>query len=141
MHKSIIYCTFLLATALTACGKPTGEKITEFKNERYKVDVRSREFHDSGIRNVDVCVADANSPAFPKDKEQCFLRGFDFSNISVNWRSQRDVEISFDCCRVTSFTNFAVISKGLTVPVEFHASLHEACGAETDGTTTNDTHR
>jgi hypothetical protein len=126
MQKSIIYVT-LLTTALTACSKPTAEKITEFKNNQYKVDVRSREFHDSGIRNVDVCVADVNNPAFPEDRGQCFLRGFDFSNLSVNWRSERDVEISFDCGRVTSFTNFAVIPKGKTLPAEFHASLREAC--------------
>jgi hypothetical protein len=140
MQKLIIYGTFLLTIALTACSKPTEEKVTEFKNERYKIDVRSREFHDSGIRNVDICVADANNPAFPKDKGQCFLRGFDFSNLSVNWRSERDVQISFDCGRVTSFTNFAVISNGQTPPVEFHASLREAC-TKTDAATTDDTHR
>jgi hypothetical protein len=140
MQKSIIYGIFLLTTALTACSKSTEEKITESKNNRYKIDIRSREFHDSGIRNVDVCVTDVNDPAFPKDKGQCFLRGFDFSNLSVNWRSQRDVEISFDCGRVTSFTNFAVISKGQAVPVEFHASLHEACSTKTDGAATNDAH-
>jgi hypothetical protein len=127
MPKSVVHFIFLLTLVLTACDKPTEEKVAEFKNDHYKVVVRSREFHDSGIRNIDICVAEVNSTAFPEDKGQCFLRGFDFSALSVNWRSLRDVEISFDCGRVTSFTNFAVISKGLTVPVEFHVSLHEAC--------------
>src|SRR6266851_8660589 len=104
MQKSIIYIVFLLTLALTAWSKPTEEKITEFKNTRYKVDVRSREFHDSGIRNVDVCVTDVNNQMFPQDKGQCFLRGFDFSGLSVSWRSEHAIEISFDCGRVTSFT-------------------------------------
>lgn len=127
LRRIVICVPFLLAVALSACSKPTEEKITEFNNGRYKVEVRSREFHDSGIRNVDICVTDINSQVFPSDEGQCFLRGFDFSNLSVRWRSERDVEISFDFGRVTSFRNFAVVSKGQTVPQEFHASLHESC--------------
>jgi hypothetical protein len=132
MPKSVI-SLFLLALALGGCRKPTEEKITEVRNNLYKVDVRAQEFHNSGIQNVDVCVADAESQEFPNDKLQCFLHGFDFSGLSVSWRSERDVDISFTCGRVVSFRNFAVVSKGRTLPVEFHASLREECNRTTDG--------
>jgi hypothetical protein len=92
MQKSIIYIVFLLTLTLAACGKPTEETIAEFKNTRYKVDVRSREFHHLGIRNVDVCVTDVNNQMFPQDKGQCFLRGLDFSGLAVSWHSERDIE-------------------------------------------------
>jgi hypothetical protein len=116
-----------LSLVVLSCGKPTEENLTEVKNGAFKVDVRSQEFHHSGIHNVDICVADAGSSQFPTDKGQCFLHGFDFSGLAVKWVSDRNVEISFACGRVSKFSNFAVMSKGQSLPVEFHASLNDEC--------------
>jgi len=118
---------FLLALVVVSCGMPTQENVTEVKNGEFKVYVRTQEFHNSGIRNVDICIAGLAAEEFPTDKGQCFLHGFDFSGLSVKWWSERDVEISFDCGRVSSFSNFALLSKGRSIPVEFHAKLHEGC--------------
>jgi hypothetical protein len=118
-----------LSLVLLSCGKPTEENLTEVKNGAFKVDVRSQEFHHSGIRNVDICVADVGSNQFPTDRGQCFLHGFDFSGLAVKWVSDRNVEISFACGRVSKFSNFAVMSKGQPLPVEFHASLNDECNA------------
>ena len=117
----------LLAFMLFARGKPT-ETVTEAKNGPYKVLVRSQEFHHSGTINVDVCVADSFNSAFPKNQNpECFLHGYDFSGLSVKWLSQRDIEIAFDCGRVTTFTNSAFVYPDGPVPVEFHATLRDGC--------------
>ena len=93
-----------------------------------KVLVRSQEFHHSGIINVDICVTDSSNLAFPKnEKPQCFLHGYDFSGLSVKWLSQRNIEIAFDCGRVTTFTNSAFVYPNGPVPVEFHAILLDGC--------------
>ena len=116
----------LLAFMLFARGKPD-ETVTEVKNGPSVVLIRSQEFNHSGSINVDVCVADSSNPAFPKNaKQQCFLHGYDFSGLSVKWLSARNIEIAFDCGRVTSFTNSAVVYPFGYVPAEFHATLREA---------------
>jgi hypothetical protein len=121
-----------LSLVVLSCGTPTEENLTEVKSGAYKVDIRSREFHHSGIRNVDICVADVTSSQFPTDKAQCFLHGFDFSGLAVKWASERNVEISFACGRVSRFSNFAAISRGRPLPVEFHATLTDECNAMTN---------
>lgn len=120
----------LISLVAFSCVKPTEENVVEVKDGTFKVDVRSQEFHHSGIRNVDVCVADLASEHFPTEKEQCFLHGFDFSGLSVKWRSDHNVEIAFDCGRVTRFSNFALLSKSRSIPVEFHATLNETCSKD-----------
>jgi len=129
MQKLMIFIVCILSIGVLSCGKPTGEFLTEVKNGAYKVDVRSQEFHHSGIHNVDICVADVANNEFPTDKGQCFLHGFDFSGLTVKWLSERNVEISFSCGRVSKFSNFAVVSKGHSLPVEFHATLNDECNA------------
>lgn len=115
----------LLLAFMVFAGKPN-ETITEIKNGPFKVLVRSQEFHHSGTINVDVCVTDSPNPAFPKnEKQQCFLHGYDFSGLSIRWRSGLDVEIDFDSGRVTTFTNSAFVYRNGPVPVEFHATLRE----------------
>src|SRR6202140_23716 len=75
----------LLAFMIFARGKPN-ETVTEARNGPFKVLVRSLEFHHSGSINVDVCVTDSSSIAFPKsEKVQCFLHGYDLSGLSVKW--------------------------------------------------------
>jgi hypothetical protein len=123
-----VFSVLLLAFMLFAGGKPN-ETIAETRNGPFKVLVRSREFHHSGSINVDVCVTDSSSIAFPKsERVQCFLHGYDFSGLSVKWLSPQNIEIAFDCGRVTSFTNSAFVYPNGPVPVEFHAILREGCG-------------
>jgi hypothetical protein len=120
----------LLASMLFGRGSPN-EKVTEARNGPFKVLVRSQEFHHSGIFNVDICVTDSSNVAFPEnEKLQCFLHGFDFSGLSVKWLSQQNIEISFDCGRVTTFTNFALVYPNGPIPVEVHAILRDGCGGQ-----------
>jgi len=114
------------AMILLSCGKPE-ESITEVTNGRFKLLIRSQEFTDSAIHNIDVCVAEASDRRFPNDKAQCFLHGFDFSGLSVKWRWQNEIEVRFRSGRVTRFTNYASISPQGSVPVEFHTTLCEGC--------------
>jgi hypothetical protein len=107
-------------------GKPK-ESATEVENGPFKILVRSQEFHSSGIRNIDVCVAKTSDHSFPKDEAQCFLHGFDFSKLSVKWNSEREIEISFAGGRVSHFTNYAFVYPSGPVPVEFHAVLCDGC--------------
>ena len=128
IRLTVILC--FLSLVMLSCSKPTEENLTEVKNGAYKIDVRSQEFHHSNIRNVDICVTEVGSRQFPTDKGQCFLHGFfDFSGLAVKWVSERNVEISFACGRVTKFSNFAVVSKAHPLPVEFHATLNDKCNA------------
>jgi len=112
---------------LESCGGKTEESVTEFKNGAFKIDVRSQEFHHSAIRNIDVCVAETSSGVFPDSKAQCFFHGFDFSGLTVRWKSQREIEVSFECGRVSSFKNWAIVSPEGSTPVDFHATLHDGC--------------
>jgi hypothetical protein len=128
MQKLTFFILGVLSLVMLSCGKPTEENLTEVKNGAYKVEVRSQEFHHSGISNVDICVTDVASTQFPTDKGQCFLHGFDFSGLTVKWLSERNVEISFTCGRVSKFSNFAV-ANGHPLPVEFHATLNDECNA------------
>lgn len=134
MHKLTTFLVSLVLLGMLSCGKLTEERLTEVKNGQYKAYVRSQEFDNSGIRNVDICVADASNDRFPSDTRQCFLHGFDFSGLTVKWSGEDNVEISFSCGRVTKFSNFAFISKNHAAPVEFHATLNDKCGAATNST-------
>jgi hypothetical protein len=117
---------------LGSCGRPD-ERITAEENGPFKILVRSREFHKSGTQNIDICVAETSSTEFPNTR-QCFLRGYDFDNLSVKWRGQRQIEVSFGCGRVTNFTSEALVYPKGPVPEEFHATLREEC-AYTGSTT------
>ena len=128
MLKPMDFSLCLLSFIAASCGKPTQESVKEVKNAVFKTEIRSYEFHHSSLFNVDVCIAELNAETFPTDRGQCFLHGFDFSGLSVKWRSERDLEIFFECGRVTTFSNFAILSKGRSVPVEIRATLHETCG-------------
>jgi hypothetical protein len=94
--------------------------------------VRSQEINGSGIHNIDVCVAKASDSVFPKDKKQCFLHGFDFSGLSVNWKSKNTIEVSFQCGRVDQFRNSAFIYPQGPVPEEFYVTLRDSCNTATN---------
>jgi hypothetical protein len=107
-------------------GKPA-EKITEVKNSDFKIVIRSQEFHHSGIWNVDVCVTNSLSRTFPTRRASCFLHGFDFSDLSARWKTDREIEVSFSSGRVTQFTNSAIVYSYGPVPTEFYTELCDGC--------------
>lgn len=98
----------LLLAFLLLRGKPE-ERVVELRNDAFKILVRSQEFRHSGIRNIDICVAETSSRSFPKSRMQCFFHGFDFSGLSVVWQSQRDIEVSFRSGYLTYFENNATV--------------------------------
>lgn len=61
MQKLTLFIVGVLSIVVLSCGKPTEENLTEIKNGAYKVEVRSQEFHHSGIRNVDIRATDVVS--------------------------------------------------------------------------------
>lgn len=123
----------VLAAVLLAASCSTPEEhtteVTEPTREAFKLMVRSQEYHDSGIRNVDVCVAEASAQKFPSGKTQCFFHGFDFSGLSVGWGSGLEIHVCFLTGRVAYFTNYAFVTPPGSTPVEFHASIHEGVDA------------
>jgi hypothetical protein len=124
-------CSLLVIFSESCIGR-TDESFTEVRNGAFKVEVRTREVHNSGVRNIDACVADDSSRDFPSGKAQCFLHGFDFSDLSFKWQSQSEIEVSFDCGYVSLFRNYAIIPHGLH-PVEFHVTLRDVCGSRSKG--------
>lgn len=116
---------FLLLAFLILRGKPE-EHVVELQSGAFKILVRSQEFGHSGIRNIEVCVAEISSRSFPTSRSQCFFHGFDFSGLSVAWRSPRDVEVSFRSGYLTHFENTAsVLPTRSSVSESFHTTAHD----------------
>jgi hypothetical protein len=136
MPRLAISAACCLTILLGSCSKPE-ESVTEVKNGVFKVLVRSQEFHHSAIQNIDICVAESSSRGFPNNKEQCFFHGFDFSGLSVKWRTECEIEVSFADGRVSYFRNYAIVSPNRSNPVGFHATLRDGCSTESQevGTT------
>jgi hypothetical protein len=127
MQKKVgLYLSLGLAVLLSACAKPQ-ETVTEYKGGELKIEARTQEYHNSGIKNVDVCAMTVSSTSFPKENGQCFLSGYDFSGLSVKWKSPQQVEISFDCGRVSSFKNFALVPGNGGQSTQIHAELSDGC--------------
>ena len=127
MHNSIVCILVLLTLFSTGCRSTTENQVTEFNKGNFKIEVRSQEFNGSGTHNIDVCVVQSSSHAFPADKEQCLMHGYDIDDLSVEWQSDRDVNISFNCGRISSFRNYASVPVQGSSPVEFHAQLVDKC--------------
>jgi hypothetical protein len=125
----VVGSSFLLG-ALESCvhGKPE-ETVTEVPNGSFKVMVRSQEFHHSGTRNIDACVANASDRTFPTSKAQCFFHGYDFSGLSATWDESRVIRVSFGSGRLSQFTNSAFVNSGGPIPEEFRIVLFEGCEA------------
>lgn len=120
---------FALTILLQGCGR-TDQSISETRNGAFKIEVRSREVHGSGIRNIEACVADASSRGFSTGNARCFLQGYDFSGLSITWQSPQEIEVAYNCGTVSFFRNFAIVPNGLH-PAEFHVLLHENCPQST----------
>jgi hypothetical protein len=130
-YKRKLKCTIFCAlVGLASCHGTAEESVRETVNGQFKILVRSQEFHHSGIRNVDICVAEVSSRKFPTDKAQCLLHGFDFSGLSVKWQSEDEIKISFCHGRVSQFTNDASVYTNGPVPTAFHATVSENCEAD-----------
>ncbi len=127
MRKILICMLCCQVIFMQGCRKITEESISNVRNGDYQVLLRSQEMNGSGIRNVDICVAKASDSVFPKDKNQCFFHGFDFSGLSVNWKSQNTIEVSFQCGRVDQFRNSAFVYRQGPVPEEFYVTLRDSC--------------
>ena len=111
----------------SGCRTVTKQKVSETNNGHFKVMVRSQEFNHSGTENVEICVANAASERFPDSRLQCFLNGYDFSDLSVKWEGPQVVQVAFRSGRVTRFTNSAFVYPSGPVPVEFHTLLCDGC--------------
>jgi hypothetical protein len=119
--------SFVLRAVESCIRGKAKESLTIIKNGDFKILVRSQEFHHSAIQNVDICVATSPSTDFPTRPYQCFLHGFDFSELSARWKSGSEIEVSFAGGRVTKFENSAFVYPHGSVPVEFHVTLCDAC--------------
>jgi hypothetical protein len=127
MRKLIVFasCCFLLP--ITACkGKPE-ETFTDITNGQYKAIIRTQEFHHSGIVNTEVCITHSSDTQFPSSQLQCFLRGYDFSNLSASWKSPTEIVISFRCGRIGRFSNDPILDSDGTLPQGFYVYLNDAC--------------
>jgi hypothetical protein len=128
MQSRVMICAACcLISLLASCRGTPEESVIEVKNGAFKIVVRSQEFHHSGTVIVDVCVVNTSSREFPKNKGQCLLHGDDFSGLTVKWQTEREIEISFACGRVSYFRNYVLVYRSNSVPEEFHAILHDRC--------------
>jgi len=126
-----LICVVVCSTVflLQGCRKITEQSVSEVKNGNFKVMIRSQEFNNSGSKNIDICVANTSTYAFPDKRVQCFFNGYDFDGLAVRWQGSQVIEVSFRSGRVTRFTNSAFVYPGGPVPEEFHILLCDGCGA------------
>jgi len=127
-----ITCSLLVVLAVTSCAR-TKESVGQVRNGAFQVDIRSQEFNDSGVINTDLCVADVSNLEFPKGNLQCFFHGYDVVGLKVRWLSQHEIEVSFNCGRVTAFSNYAAVLQKELGPVEFHAVLRDNANCPSSG--------
>ena len=120
--------TFALgaAIALSSCGKPH-ESIADYRGNVADIKMRTREYYNSGIKNVDICVVAKAAVPFPSDKSQCIMSGYDLSGLEIGWKSSTDVVISFKCGRVSTFSNYAVVPDANGKKIQVHARLMDSC--------------
>ena len=117
----------LLPVFAAGCRRVTGSKLTEVRSGPFVVKALSEEFNHSGLRNIDVCVADSSEHKFPTSELQCVLNGSDISGLSIEWKTGREIEISIDCGDVAKFSNYAVVPRKDSLPAEFHVLLVDKC--------------
>jgi hypothetical protein len=119
---------------LQSCRTVTHQNVSEIDNGTFKVIVRIQEFNNSGSELVDVCVTNSTSHDFPDKAFQCFLKGYDFTDLSVKWQGPSAIEIFFRSGRVTHFTNSALAYPSGSTPEKFHVLLCDGCvpGAKND---------
>lgn len=119
-----IYCA---ACLLSSCSKVTYEHIQEIRNGPFKAVIRTREFNSSGSYIVDVCMARVSDKIFTQKKYQCFLNGYDFDGLGVQWRSPDVIDVYFKSGRVAYFRNSASVYIHGHISEEFHTLLCDGC--------------
>jgi len=112
---------------LQGCRRITEQSVSEVKNGNFKVMIRSQEFNNSGSKNIDICVANTSTDAFPDKRAQCFFNGYDFDGLAVRWQGPQVIQVSFRSGRVSRFTNSAFVYAGGPIPEEFHILLCDGC--------------
>lgn len=133
MPKTVICFLCCMVIFLQSCRTITRRSVSEIENGPFKIMVRTQEFNHSGSDIVDICVANTSSHEFPDkpDKSsQCFLNGYEFTNLSVKWQGPSVIEVSFHSGRVSHFTNTAFAYPGGPVPHEFLTRLCDGCEPE-----------
>lgn len=128
MSKSItlVVAVFLLGIAITACAQDRTETTHVSMDGRYKILIISQEALRSGIRNIDACVLKSSETGIRSSdrKLQCFLHGYDFSDLTIKWKSASSILVRFRSGRISQFKNYAVVPDQ-TNPVEFHIFLDD----------------
>jgi hypothetical protein len=127
-----ISCYVAIVLGLASCTSKK-ESVDEIRNGAFKIDIRSQEFNNSGVINIDICVAETSALEFPKGNLQCLLHGYDFDGLKAKWISPREIEISIDCGEVSVFSNYATVLKTEMDPVEFHAVLRDNANCHSSG--------
>ncbi|MBS0455919.1 MAG: hypothetical protein JSS44_01130 [Proteobacteria bacterium] len=126
MSQCAIYVALsILALIFSACSIIKTEKFSYVENGAFKVNIRDQEFANSGIHNIDLCVAKAKSRGFQQSEAQCFFHGYDISGLKVKWSSPRRIEIFIIDGNISLFRNYAIISNDVPAPIDFHVSLHD----------------
>jgi hypothetical protein len=129
MQNAMIIVLLTAMLLITGCREITRSQLQEYDRGSLKLAVRTQEFNNSGVHNVDVCITASSSRAFPDDKGQCLMHGYDISDLSVAWKSDKVIVVSLDCGRITSFSNHAVVPIKGSSPVEIYAELRDTCDA------------
>lgn len=128
MSRTLIATACVPAISLASCRRITQESVQSVAGrDSFKVIIRTWEFNHTGSRNIDMCVADINTTRFPEKSSQCFLTGYDFDNLKINWTGPSTLTVSFSSGRVSHFTNTAFVYHGSPIPVEFHVYLTDGC--------------
>ena len=133
MPKTVICVLFCMVIFLQSCSTITRRSVSEIENGPFKVMVRTQEFNHSGTEIVDICVANTSSHEFPDKPDktsQCFLKGYDFTALSVKWQRPSVIAVSFHSGRVMHFKNSAFAYPGGPVPEAFHTLLCDGCEPE-----------
>lgn len=136
MSKLVRCLLCSLMICLQGCRTVTKQTISQVANGPFKVMIRTREYSHSGSYVVDLCVASSGDPQFPEHPgrtSQCFLNGYDFTDLSVRWRGPSVIEVSFDSGIVAHFTNSALASASGSTPVSFHTVLCDGCDPARSG--------
>ena len=148
----------LFASLSIALDKPfiVGDSLTidSFSGSVEKIGIKTTRLRsDSGeqiiLSNADILKAGCATTAAPRScaccascgcattrrpracarSRRCCRRSSRRSRTPASSAATSRREISFACGRVSKFSNFAVMSKGQPLPVEFHASLNDECNA------------
>jgi hypothetical protein len=129
MSKSLILLLCCIAFLLDSCSRVTYEHVQEINNGPFKAVIRTRELNDSGSYVVDVCVAKVSDKKLMETRYQCFMNGYDFDGLGVEWLSPTIINVYFKSGRIAYFRNSASVYIHGQISEEFHTVLCDGCTA------------